>query len=368
MTITLTGASCALANSGVGTLTIAGITNPPAGTLTGANFSVFTSADTAAASPANVTIAAATAPASVTFSGTTRSALATGVTWTTAFTTSATGNLVAGNQISITYPTGFILPATPAITLTGAGYTSCTATGATTGQTVTITLVGASCALAAGSAGDLTVAGIINPAAATYVNTSFTVTTSKDAQAGSPAANIDIFGPATALTISPATTTPTAGAADNLTVTAVDAGGRTVATYTGDHSLTFSGANNSTNPATTPTVTDKTGAAVNLGTATTITFTNGVATVAGSNNGAMKLYKAESPTVAVTDGTLSGNVAMTVGPAAASRLKVTGSGSQVAGATQTVTVTATDPYGNTDTSYSGSKNLTFSGPTARPAR
>ncbi len=357
VTITLTGTSCALANSGVGTLTIAGITNPPAGTLTGANFSVLTSADTSAASPANVTIAAATAPSAVTVSATTRSALATGVTWTTAFTTSATGNLTAGNTISITYPTGFIVPATPAITLTGAGYTSCTATGATNGQTVTVTLVGASCALATGSAGDLTVAGIINPAAATFVNTSFTVSTSKDAQAGSPAANIDIFGPATAFTLSPATGTPAAGAADALTITAVDAGGRTVATYTGDHSLTFSGANNSTNPATTPAVTDKTAAAVNFGTATTITFTNGV----GSAGGSMKLYKVESPTVAVTDGTLSGNSSLTVSSAAASRLVLTGSAAQTAGNAQALTITATDPYGNTATTYTGAHSLTFSG-------
>ena len=357
VTITLTGASCALANSGAGTLTIAGVTNPPAGTLTGSNFTVLTSADTTPASPANVTIGAATPVTAVTFSGSTRSALATGVTWTTAFTTSGTGALAAGNTIQITYPTGFIVPATPAITLTGAGYTSCTATGATTATTVTITLVGASCALAAGSAGDLTVAGIINPAAGTYVNTSFTVTTSKDAQPGSPGANVDIFGPATALTLSPATGTPTAGAADNLTVTAVDSGGRTVATYTGDHSLTFSGANNSTNPATTPTVTDKTATPVNFGTATTITFANGVSSVGGS----MKLYKAESPTVAVTDGTLSGNSSLTVSPAAASRLVVTGSATQTAGAAQALTITATDPYGNTATAYTGAKNLTFSG-------
>ena len=75
----------------------------------------------------------------------------------------------------------------------------------------------------------------------------------------------------------------------------------------------------------------------------------------------MKLYKAESPTVAVTDGTLSGNVSMTVGPAAASRLVVTGSASQTAGAAQALTITAADPYGNTATAYTGAKNLTFSG-------
>ena len=35
--------------------------------------------------------------------------------------------------------------------------------------------------------------------------------------------------------------------------------------------------------------------------------------------------------------------------------------------TTTVTVTATDPYGNTDTSFSGNKTLVFSGATSSPA-
>src|SRR5207248_1415686 len=84
-----------------------------------------------------------------------------------------------------------------------------------------------------------------------------------------------------------------------------------------------------------------------------------------STGGSMKLYKVESPTVAVTDGTISAagtdRLAVAVTAAAATRLVVTGSGSQTAGAAQTVTVTATDPYGNTDLAYSGAKNLTYSG-------
>ena len=48
-------------------------------------------------------------------------------------------------------------------------------------------------------------------------------------------------------------------------------------------------------------MTDKTGTAVNFGTATTITFTNGTATVTGSNNGAMTLYKVETANVIVSD-------------------------------------------------------------------
>ena len=223
---------------------------------------------------------------------------------------------------------------------------------------MTITLAGAACALAASERRDAddrrrsrTRPPPRTPAAG------FSVATIKDTAPGSPAANIDIFGPATALTIVPASGTPAPGAADTLTLTAVDAGGRTVATYTGDKILTFSGANNSTNPATTPTVTDKTATPVNFGTATTITFTNGVATAGG----VMKLYKVESPTVAVGDGTLSGNASLVVGPATASRLVVTGTGAQTAGASQTATVTAMDPYGNTDTGYTGNHTLTFTG-------
>ncbi len=92
--------------------------------------------------------------------------------------------------------------------------------------------------------------------------------------------------------------------AQNITVTAQDDYGNTVASYTGDKTLTFSGANASTDPATAPTVTDKTGAAVAFGTDTTITFNNGVAGTTGGQN-SMTLYRAETATVAVTDGSIS---------------------------------------------------------------
>ncbi|MDB5230349.1 MAG: Mucin-22, partial [Chitinophagaceae bacterium] len=64
----------------------------------------------------------------------------------------------------------------------------------------------------------------------------------------------------------------TAGTTQNLTITAQDANGNTITSYTGDKSLTFSGANSSSSPVTTPKVTDKTGSAIAFGTATTITF------------------------------------------------------------------------------------------------
>ena len=79
----------------------------------------------------------------------------------------------------------------------------------------------------------------------------------------------------------------------------------------------------------------------------------------------MKLYKVEAAVVAATDGTIlsagADRLSVTVNPAAASRLVVTGSASQTAGNSQTATVTATDPYGNTDTGYAGNHTLTFTG-------
>src|SRR5258707_7533816 len=93
-------------------------------------------------------------------------------------------------------------------------------------------------------------------------------------------------------------------------------------------------------------------------------FARGATTTAGGV-GSMKLYKVETANIAVTDGTIAAStgadrLSVAVTAAAASRLVVTGSASQTAGAAQALTITATDPYGNTDTGYTGAHNLTFS--------
>src|ERR1700686_2795795 len=98
-----------------------------------------------------------------------------------------------------------------------------------------------------------------------------------------------------------------------------------------------------------------------------VTFTNGVATVAGASNGGMILYKAEAVNVTVTDETLSNGagLAFTVGPAAASSVALTAvSVAPTAGVADNLTVTAKDAYGNTVTSYAGLHNLTFAGANA----
>ena len=164
--------------------------------------------------------------------------------------------------------------------------------------------------------------------------------------------------------LTPTTTTPTAGAADNLTITAKDIAGNTVAAYGGDQTVTFGGA--STIGSNHPTVTSKTGTAVAFGTAQTISFISGVSSVSGSNNGVMTLYAAETATVTVSDGTHSGNVSVTVGPATAASYAVSAPGSATAGSAFSATLTAKDAYGNTATGYTGSHTVDFSGPHSSP--
>jgi hypothetical protein len=125
------------------------------------------------------------------------------------------------------------------------------------------------------------------------------------------------FGPATHFLLSAATAGPSAGATDNLTITAQDAGNNTVMTYTGSHALTFAGA--SAVGTHVPTVSNTAGTAVAFGATTAISFTNGVASVSGSSNGVMTLYKAQTATITATDGTINTTTGLpiTVGVAAA---------------------------------------------------
>jgi hypothetical protein len=72
-------------------------------------------------------------------------------------------------------------------------------------------------------------------------------------------------------------------------------------------------------------VVNSAGAAIAFGSATAINFTAGVATVTSSKNGLMNLYKAESPSITVSDGSISSvaPVAATVSPTTASKFGFT---------------------------------------------
>jgi hypothetical protein len=73
--------------------------------------------------------------------------------------------------------------------------------------------------------------------------------------------------------------------------------------YTGDQSLTFGGA--STIGSFHPTLTSKTGTAVNFGIAETISFTERCRDGLGREHGVMTLYTTENATITATDGSIS---------------------------------------------------------------
>ncbi len=173
-------------------------------------------------------------------------------------------------------------------------------------------------------------------------------------------------GVQTAYRVTTTDATPTTGAANTLNIAAVDAYGNVITTVTGTHSLTFSGPGTSV-AGNVPTVSDNTGVARTIGTATAITFTSGVSSGTGRS---LIVYKAEGPvTLAVTDGTY----ATTGAGGAGVSLTASSSGTQsafrvtaasltpVVGAGDQLSITAVDAYGNTITSYSGNNSVTFGG-------
>ncbi len=189
----------------------------------------------------------------------------------------------------------------------------------------------------------------------------FTATSTSPAATGTSGSVVISAGAATRLVIT-GTATQTAGTSQNLTITAKDASNNTVASYTGSKNLTFSGANASTDPVTTPKVSNATGTDVAFGTVTPITFSNGVATVSGGSNGVLKLYKAESATIAVTDGAISAagsdRLSVIVSPGAVGKFSFVLAGSQQNDVpfTGTNTLTAEDDWGNTVTTFNAAAN------------
>ena len=175
------------------------------------------------------------------------------------------------------------------------------------------------------------------------------------------------FGPATHLQLEAASTTPTAGEADNLTIAAKDASNNTVGTYSGSHSLIFEGPAESPN-ATKPVVIDKEGVEKRLTEPTEIGFTEGKATVSASTNGVLKLYDVQSTTLKAKAGSIEGtSSSFTVKAAAAKKFKMPTPSEQEAGVAFNVTLTAIDEWSNTATSYAGAKTLTFSEPSNSPS-
>ena len=174
-------------------------------------------------------------------------------------------------------------------------------------------------------------------------------------------------GSAASLTLAAATTFPTAGDSDNLTITAKDGCGNTATSYAGTKDLTFGGASPAPD-GTDPTVTSNNGTAEDFGQNTNIDFTAGVSTVSGSNNGVMKLYDAAPASITVTDGTISNGSGLPVTVAPAALDHFTWTDEPEPGATYTAgivfddtfQVTAYDQWDNVKTNYTPPVNP-FSG-------
>lgn len=165
--------------------------------------------------------------------------------------------------------------------------------------------------------------------------------------------NISVVAGAAATFTVVANTNATAGVPFSLTsITAYDAFGNVAVSYQGSKTISLSGAGNGPESGT-PTST------------ITINFENGVATTFGS----ITLVKAETAKLTLAQGGITGQTGdITVVANTAQHLHVESPTPVIAGtAFEITTIFAHDQYGNSAISYSGSKNLTYSGPVASPS-
>jgi len=141
----------------------------------------------------------------------------------------------------------------------------------------------------------------------------------------------------------------TAGTVFTANITAQLWNGLTDTSYTGAKTLTFSGPSSS--PGGTAPVYQA-----------SVTFVSGVATGV-----TFTLYNAGTTTLTATQGLMTGSSnSFTVGAGATAKLAVTTPATQTTGVAFGTTLTATDAWGNTTTSYGGTKAITWSNPTNSP--
>ncbi|MBU4022788.1 hypothetical protein KJ591_00250, partial [Patescibacteria group bacterium] len=291
---------------------------------------------------------------------------ATNVDYSVAFDTDITA---IANQIVVTFPAGYTITdgdlTTSAVSdgttlgrikVNGVTWSVNNVTGSAAGKTITIVFADKDLSVGTGVTFRILL-GVQNPTA-TGATGAFTFDSDAAAEtAQSNVAAVTITSAAVSyLKVTAASATPTAGATDELTVTAYDQYNNVCSSgtniYDGAKSLTFSGLSNAP-LGTVPTV-----EAVNLGSATSITFTAGAS---GAGLATLIAYKAEGASLDVTDGTYNStgdgsyDVDLVVAPGTATQLAF----SQEPGAT-TVSgialgtqpiVQAWDAYNNIDTSF-----------------
>src|ERR1019366_7155823 len=178
-TVTIT-IPVAVGDSSAISVAITGVTNPAAGTYAKTSFGISTRADPVAANSASG-LSFGSVISGVSFSPSS-SVSAGSANWTVGFTTSASGTLAIAGTITIDAPSTTTFPsAASAYKVNG---TTVTATPTTAAGTVTIATP---VAVGASSAISVVLTGVTNPAAGTYANTSFSISTSVDTAASTPA-------------------------------------------------------------------------------------------------------------------------------------------------------------------------------------
>jgi hypothetical protein len=181
---------------------------------------------------------------------------------------------------------------------------------------------------------------------------SLTVTDPASSKTGTSAAVTVSPGTAAAFVVS-SPSPATAGTSFAVTsLTARDAYNNTATSYTGSHTIAWSGPGNAP-IGTAPSYT------------TSVAFTAGVSTTTLTTT----LFKAESATLSASESSgPSGSTAITVNPGTASNFLLTAPTSATAGTSFTVTsLTARDAWNNTATGYTGSHTIAWSGPSNAPS-
>lgn len=172
------------------------------------------------------------------------------------------------------------------------------------------------------------------------------------------------------LELAAARSTVAAGEGDPLTITARAANGQLASGFSGTHQVYFSGAQPAPNGAK-PTVSSEGGSSVAFGEPVKLYFKEGVATVSGSANGLLTLYRTERASIVAKAEGLSNEghpLLVTVGPGPFGSFTATAKpASPTAGQSFSLLVVALDRYGNLDSTYTATGSFAFSGALPSPA-
>ena len=163
------------------------------------------------------------------------------------------------------------------------------------------------------------------------------------------------------LSVVPQTTTPVAGTPFATYLTALDPYGNVDTNYSGAQCVAFSGP--SASPSGTLPIYPSDGTCA---TGSSVDFSAGVAS--GANAASITVFDATGGVLSARDVPTgaTGFAGLTVAPGALKSFTVGSMSTQVAGTPFPVSLTALDQYGNTDSNYSGSRCVVFSGESDAP--